>query len=144
MVNFFSLLHLREKNMCEVLPESLVETISLLGRKDRRAVARGVHSLVSAPVRVNNQSHADPWGRSVKKAVIKFSYFFSFLSSRHEGQEIAKTLTLFFLSPFSLNSVSGQRESVYLCLSVQAIAEKKQEEHLSEEHLRKPNKEQKT
>lgn len=46
--------------MCEVLPESLVETISLLGRKDRRAVARGVQSLVSAPVRVNNQSHADP------------------------------------------------------------------------------------
>lgn len=63
----FSLLHLREKNMCEMLPENLVETTSLLGWKGRRVLASGVQSLIPAPERVKNQSHADPCGRGVKK-----------------------------------------------------------------------------
>lgn len=79
---FFSLLDLGEKYISEVLPESLVESISLLGWKGKRVIARGVQSLVPAPVRVNNWSCADPCGRSIKNfLIIKFSYLFSFLSS---------------------------------------------------------------
>lgn len=142
LVNFFlpllllsPSLHLREKNMCHMLPESLVLTLSFLGRKGKKIVARVVHSLVPAPVRVDSWGHAGSSGfpRQEAKQLRSFLFFhlFPLLPSWDEGQGITwspylSSFFLAFLSSFSVPPLSEQRVGVYLCLSVQATVEKKQ------------------
>lgn len=67
-LSFLSLLllsssfHLREQNMCEMLPETLVLTLSILGWKGRKVVAGVIQSLVPVLGRADSLSCADSDG----------------------------------------------------------------------------------
>lgn len=104
LVNFFlpllllsPSLHLREKNMCHMLPESLVLTLSFLGRKGKKIVARVVHSLVPAPVRVDSWGHAGSWGFPRQEAKqlrsFHFSIYFLYFLPEMKGRELHGVLT---------------------------------------------------
>lgn len=104
LVNFFlpllllsPSLHLREKNMCDMLPESLVLTLSFLGWKGRKIVARVVHSLVPAPVRVDSWGNAGSWGfpRQEAKQLRSFHFpiYFLYFLPEMKGRELHGLLT---------------------------------------------------